>query len=78
MDDATHFTESMRRIAHWLDREEDALEYTPDCGMPASTPPITCELVLELTARRYHEVWFANTLFPLHILNTPMLDASED
>ena len=59
------FHGSMRRIAHWLDRGEEALEYEPDCGIPAVTPAVAWEPIHERIARLYPEGIVPPQSFPL-------------
>ena len=81
------FTESMHRIAHWLDREEEALLYEPDCGELSESFVIHAR---RCVANNYPQ-GIAEAIFPPPIfagsslgwsaddpLGLPMLDASED
>lgn len=57
------FDTSMQRIAHWLDREDEALLYEPDCGVPLIDLGVLERFRWEVAAR-YPE-GIATALFPL-------------
>ena len=86
------YAESMHRIAAWLDREEEALLYEPDCG----EAPSGWETVSQRVAEHYPQ-GIADRVFPMPLsasryrrpydvlrwpaddpLGLPMLDASEE
>lgn len=54
------FTESMQRIAAWLDREEEALLYEPDCG----EAPSVWSAAIPQAADRFLE-GIADRVFPM-------------
>lgn len=73
------FDESMRRIAHWLDQEEEALEYAPDGAPPVLPTESIWDCASALVAWRYPD-GIASAVFPLSEMMAPppVLDASEE